>query len=205
MQDFLTTEELIRQLNTQETVAKSTKEIRSRVITKARVKKTFKTFFWIALVIAILNTLYSIIPMVTNHRGVDILGRTSMLAVPNDQELDQELQGSVIRVEKFDFDKIKVGDKIVIYGKFGTELYWVEEVTEINPSAREIHTTFGYFIQNTYAEEEVVATYLREVTPLGEIYYVGSTPRGFTSLLAIQGIILTLIYYYYIRKPKENK
>lgn len=205
MQDFLTTEELIRQLNTQETVAKSTQEIRSRVITKARVKKTFKTFFWIALVFAILHTLYSIIPMVTNHRGVDILGKTSMLAIPNDQELDQELQGSIIRVEKFDFDQIKVGDKIVVYGKFSSELYWVEEVTEKNDQTREVKTTFGYFIQNTYREAEIVATYLREVTTLGQIYYVGSTPRGFASLLAIQGIILTLIYYYYIRKPKEKK
>ena len=205
MQEFMTTEELIRKVNTQETVAKSTKEIRSRVLTKTRVKKTFKTFFWIALGLAILHTIYSIIPMVTNHRGVNLLGKTSILAIPNDQELDQDLLAKVIRVEKFNFDDIQIGDRIIVYGKFSSELYWVEEVTQIHEMTREIDTTFGYFIQNTYREDEVVATYLREVSQLGQIYYVGSTPRGLISLLAIQGIILTLIYYYYVRKPQEKK
>lgn len=205
MQDFLTTEELIHRLKLQDTVVTAVDEVKKSLGRKEKIKKTFKTFFWVAVVVAILHTIYSIIPMVVDHRAIDLYGGNRILAIPNTQELDQELLAEVIYAKKFDFDDIEVGDRIVVYGKFGTDFYWVEQVVSINESRRELETTFGYYIENTYSEAEVVATYVRKASMFGTIYYVGSTPRGFVSLLAIQGIILSLIYYYYIRKPQEKK
>jgi hypothetical protein len=205
MQDFLTTEELIHRLKLQDTVVTAVDEVKKSLSRKEKVKKTFKTFFWVAVVLAILHTIYSIIPMVVEHRAIDLYGGNRILAIPNTQELDEELLGEVIYAKKFKFDDIEIGDRIVIYGKFGSDRYWVEQVVSIDESRREIDTTFGYYIQNTYNEAEVIATYVRKASLLGTVYYVASTPRGFVSLLAIQGIILTLIYYYYIRKQEDKK
>ncbi len=204
MKDFLTTEELLRFLENQKHTDPSVVQVQQKRITKEKIKKVTKTTYWIVLGLLILHTIYVLIPMVVPNRAVDLLGRTMMLAIPNDQELDQELQAEVIHARKFNFEDIKLGDRIIIYGKFGTDLYWVEEVVGIDAINRTIDTTFGNFIQNTFEDDEVIATFDRHSNPIISIYYVATTHRGFVSLLIIEGIILSLVYYYTIRDPQKK-
>jgi hypothetical protein len=128
-----------------------------------------------------------------------------MLVIPNDQELDQELNSDVVHIKKFSFDDIEVGDRIIIYGKFGTDLYWMEEIVAKDDINRTIDTTFGYFIRNTYEEDHVVATFDHHANLFSTILYVATTPRGFASMLFIEALALSVIYYYFVRNPKEKK
>jgi hypothetical protein len=204
LKDLLTTEELIRYLENQKHTDPSVGMVQKKRITKEKVRKVTKTTYWVVLGLLILHTIYVLIPMVFPHRAVDFLGRATMLAIPNDQVLGEELQASIIHVKKFRFDDVKLGDRIIIYGKFGTDLYWVEEVVGVDAINRTINTTFGYFIQNTYEDDQVIAVFDHHSNTLTAVYYVASTPRGFVSLLIVEAIILSLVYYYTIRDPQKK-
>jgi len=201
----MTTEELVKALHLQ--ASKPIQEETHKRVKKdrTRIKKVGRIAYFVVLGIMALWTLYAIIPMVVKDRAVNLLGRSTMLVIPNDQELDQELNSDVIHIKKFSFDDIEVGDRIIIYGKFGTDLYWMEEIVAKDELNRSIDTTFGYFIRNTYEEDHVVATFDHHANLLITILYVATTPRGFASMLFIETLALSVIFYYFVRNPKEKK
>lgn len=205
MNDFLTTEQLVLKLREQKDKPQSEFQAEKKKLRKEKTKKVGRIFYWIILGLLSLYTLFSMIPMVFEDRAVNLLGRTTMLAVPNDQELDDELNSDVIHVKKFSFDDVNIGDRVVIFGKFGTDLYWVEEVVSIDEFNQTMDTTFGYFVRNTYTKDEIKATFIHHANTLSTIFYVSTTPRGFASLLFLEVIILGAVYYYFVRKPKEKK
>jgi hypothetical protein len=201
----MTTEELVKALRLQ--ASKPIQEETHKRVKKdrTRIKKVGRIAYFVVLGIMVLWTLYAIIPMVVKDRAVNLLGRSTMLVIPNDQELDQELNSDVVHIKKFSFDDIEVGDRIIIYGKFGTDLYWMEEIVAKDDINRTIDTTFGYFIRNTYEEDHVVATFDHHANLFSTILYVATTPRGFASMLFIEALALSVIYYYFVRNPKEKK
>jgi len=207
LNDFLTTEELIQRLRTQ-----STHEIQNKKSVqhhkhqqKTEASKTVKMIYWCLVGLFSLITLLALIPMVLPNRAINLIGRTMILAIPNDQELDAELKADVIIIKKFSFDDIVIGDRIIIYGKFSTDLYWVEEVVSIDLTNRTLDTTFGYFVRNTYSEADVIATFHDHTTTFESLVYVSTTPRGFISLVLIEVLIFGSIYYYFIRNEQEKK
>ena len=205
MNEFLTTEQLVLKLQLQQNKPIAEINNEKKVVSHNKRSKISKIIYWIIVGLMAIYMVFSIIPIVFKDRAVNILGLTTMLAVPNDQELDEELTSDVIHVKKFKFEDIKIGDRIVIYGKFSTELYWVEEVVSIDETNETLDTTFGYFIRNTYSKDEIRATFSHHVNTLSTILYVSTTPRGFASLFFIEALILSVVYYYFVRKPKEKK
>ena len=200
MNDFYTTDELIQVLIHQQDEPVSTPKVRH-----PKLKNTGKIIYWVMVALLSLHLLYTLIPMVFPNRAVNLLGQTTMLAIPNDQVLSNELSAQVIKVKKFDFDDVIVGDRIVIYGKYGTDLYWVEEIVSIDQDNQTLDTTFGYFIRNTYAKADVRATFVEHATLVTTALYVTTTPRGFISLFMMEILVMGLIYYYIIRKRTETK
>ena len=78
--------------------------------------------FFIALALAIFHIFYVSIPLLSENRGVNAYGVTTLLAVPMDQDLTDTVNAHVVMVEKLDLDKLKVGDK-VLFGKWnGVEI-----------------------------------------------------------------------------------
>jgi hypothetical protein len=201
----MTTEELVKALHLQ--ASKPIQEETHKRVKKDRtqIKKVGRIVYFVVLGIMVLLTLYAMIPMVVKDRAVNLLGRSTMLVIPNDQELDQELNSDVVHIKKFSFDDIDVGDRIIIYGKFGTDLYWMEEIVAKDEINRTIDTTFGYFIRNTYEEDHVIAIFDHHANLFSTILYVATTPRGFASMLFIETLALSVIYYYFVRNPKEKK
>ncbi len=205
MNEFLTTEQLVLKLQLQQNKPIAEINNEKKVVSHNKRSKISKIIYWIIVGLMAIYMVFSIIPIVFKDRAVNILGLTTMLAVPNDQELDEELTSDVIYVRKFKFEDVNIGDRIVIFGKFGTDLYWVEEVVAIDEVNRTLDTTFGYFVKNTYQEDEIRATFSHHANNLSTVFYVSTTPRGFLSLFFIEVLIMGIIYYYFIRKPKEKK
>lgn len=205
MNEYLTTEELVKALHLQASRPQSKEVVKQKKISNQKIKKVGRIIYFVVLGLLVLYTLYALIPMVVKDRAVNLLGRSTMLVIPNDQELDQELNSDVIHIKKFSFNDIKIGDRIIIYGKFGTDLYWMEEIVDIDTVNRTLDTTFGYFIRNTYSEQEIIASFDHHANLFSTIIYVATTPRGFVSMLFMEALILSVIYYYFVREQKEKK
>jgi hypothetical protein len=205
LNEYLTTEELVKALRLQASRPQYKEVVKQNKVNNKKIKKVGRIIYWVVLGLLVLYTLYALIPMIVKDRAVNLLGKSTMLVIPNDQELDQELNSDVIHIKKFSFDDIQEGDRIIIYGKFGTDLYWMEEVVDIDTVNRTLDTTFGYFIRNTYQEDEIIAAFDHHANLLSTIVYVATTPRGFASMLFIEALILSVIYYYFVREPKEKK
>jgi hypothetical protein len=197
--NYLSTEELLAQLASQ----KVTSDLHiQKKVRKFNIKINKKTIFWIFVGLAILHTMFIAFPLILPNRGIGLLGTANVLAVPNNQELDEELSTRIVIVKRFKLDDLKVGDNILIYGRFGTDIYWVEEVVEIRESLNELQTTFDGFISNTTSIDNIDFVYIKDASFLGTIYYVSSNLRGFLVMASVQGLILSIIYVFYI---KENK
>ncbi|MDI6452905.1 hypothetical protein [Peloplasma aerotolerans] len=199
MANYLSTEELLAQLASQ----KVTSDLHiQKKVRKFNIKINKKTIFWIFVGLAILHTMFIAFPLILPNRGIGLLGTANVLAVPNNQELDEELSTRIVIVKRLKLDDLKVGDNILIYGRFGTDIYWVEEVVEIRESLNELQTTFDGFISNTTSIDDIDFVYIKDASFLGTIYYVSSNLRGFLVMASVQGLILSIIYVFYI---KENK
>lgn len=200
MADYLSTEELLAQLARQKVAS----EIYIKKDTKKlKIKINKKQIFWSFVALAILHTLFISFPLILPNRGSGLLGNTNVLAVPNNQELDEELDTKIVIVKQFKLDELTVGDDILVYGRYSTEIYWIEEVVEIREASNELETTFDGFISNSIPIDDVDYIYIRDSSFLGTIYYVSSSPRGFIVMVTTQALILSVVYYFYIKEKKK--
>ncbi len=205
MANYLTTEELVKLLD-QQKVTNPTAEVIKSVQKTSRKKFRFnkKIVFFIALALAIAHIFYVSIPLLSENRGVNAYGVTTLLAVPMDQDLGQTVHAHVVLVEKLDSVNLQVGDKVLIYGRFGTDLNWVEEVVSIDITQGTAQTTFDGVVSNTVNISDIKGIYLGKASLLGIITYISSNLRGYIFLLGTYFVIFSMVYIFYIRK-KENK
>ncbi len=205
MANYLTTEELVKLLD-QQKAANPTAQVIENVQKESRKKFRFgkKIVFFIALALAITHIFYVSIPLLSENRGVNAYGVTTLLAVPRDQDLGQTVHAHVVLVERLDSVNLQVGDKVLIYGRFGTDLNWVEEVVSIDTTQGTAQTTFDGIVSNTVNISDIKGIYLGKASLLGIITYISSNLRGYIFLLGTYFVIFSMVYIFYIRK-KENK
>lgn len=212
MNNYLSTDELIKQLEKQnsaqlqihsknKTKQYHFKEKKNKFISK----KTGKIIYFVCLAIAILHMLYISIPLVSPSRAVNIVGNQYVMAVPNNQELGPMLQTKIVRIKPFNSNDLELGDQIVIYGKYGTDVFWVEDVVDIDFDAETLDSTFDGFLRNTYSFAEIGGKVIKESNLFGSIIFVSTRIRGYLSILATYTAIFGMVYYFYIRDPKKHK
>lgn len=206
MANYLSTEELVRQLNQQQANSTETqKEFKPIQETKKRkFSINRKLIFLLALIAAIFHIFYVSIPLLSDNRGVNAFGVTTVLAVPMNQEIGQSVTARVILIEKLDIAQLKVGDMIIIYGEFGTDLNWVGEILELSFENQTAEVTFDGFIKRTIDFDEIEGLYLRNADLLGIISYISSNLRGYIFLLGTYVVGFSLVYYFYIRKKTDK-
>lgn len=209
LNNFLTTEEILKRIQSSmssvqaEKPKKEKKQKTDEVIN--RNQKIKKIIYFSLLALAIIHILFVTIPLISPSGAVNVVGRQYVMAVPNDQELDNELNTRIVQIKPFRIDDVSIGDTIVIYGKFGTEVFWVEEIVEIDYGNQTIDATFDGFLRNTYLFEDIGGTVLRQTNIFGSIIFVASQARGYMALLVTYIIVFSTVYYFYIRKPKHLK
>ncbi len=212
MTDFLTTDELLAQLRRQE-AGSVTPNSQTKKKDKKKFKINKKVLYWVLFAIAILHLIYISIPMILPDRGLGLVRYTNVIAVPIDQEVvvDEtgfEISATVVLIEKFDPDKLEVGDLVVIYGKFGSNVYWVERVASFNLVDQTVTTTLDGYIAsedvNTF--DEIEGFFVRKASLAGTLTYVSSNTRGYLVMLTSHALVLSILYYLYIRdKDKANQ
>ena len=94
---------------------------------------------------------------------------------------------------------------MVIYGKFGSDVFWVERVVSFNNTTRELVTTIdGVFAsEDVTSYDQVRGYYVREAGLSGAINYVSSQFRGYIiTFLTYVGILIVMRYHYQKEKKK---
>jgi hypothetical protein len=210
--NFLTTEELLAQLKRQEAGSVSTNPQTKKKKTK-KFKINKRVLYWILFAIAITHLIYISIPMILPDRGLGVVRYTNVIAVPIDQEVvvDEtgfEISATVVLIEKFNPELLEIGDLVVIYGKFGSNVYWVERVSAFNLEEETVTTTLDGYIAsedvNTF--DEIEGFFVRKASIVGTLTYVSSNTRGYLVMLTSHALVLSILYYLYIRdKDKANQ
>jgi hypothetical protein len=208
--EFLTTEELLAQLKRQEAGSVSTNPQTKK---KKKFKINKRVLYWILFAIAITHLIYISIPMILPNRGLGVVRYTNVIAVPIDQEVvvDEtgfEISATVVLIEKFNPELLEIGDLVVIYGKFGSNVYWVERVSAFNLEEETVTTTLDGYIAsedvNTF--DEIEGFFVRKASIVGTLTYVSSNTRGYLVMLTSHALVLSILYYLYIRdKDKANQ
>ena len=204
MSNFLTTEELLRLLKKQEQafVPKVQKEPKKQKKSNRKIKRVI---FFIFLGIASLHAVFTSLAFFLPETALNMLGSKYVLAVPNDQEIDEELYTDIYLMQPFRISRLTTNDRILIYGKYQTSVYWIEEVIDINLEQRTIDTTFDGFIRNTYAFDDIAGIVNQKANLVGVIFYVSTTPRGYVALIMTYIVVLTITHQLFIKENKKNK
>jgi len=202
--NYLSTEELVKILEQQKT-ANPPVLVTKKIPQESQKKNKIKLIvFFVALALAVLHIFYVSIPLLSENRGVNAFGVTTLLAVPMDQDLGQTVNARVVMVEKLELQNLQVGDKVLIYGRFGTDLNWVEEVVSIDTNQGTAETTFDGVVSNTVTLGDIKGIYIGNASLLGIITYVSSNLRGYIFLLGTYIVIFSMVYIFYIRKRKDK-
>lgn len=124
----------------------------------------------------------------------DILNHSYINAITPDQNVNATMYLDIVRVSEFNPDTAQVGDNIIIYGDFGLNEYFVEEITSINQDTQTVSTTYDN--QTTVANEfnDIVGVYEREANLFGTIYYASKFNTGY--LFLVLGHVLLISMYY---------
>jgi len=197
--EYLSTDELLVFIEKQSEIP----EYNPNQKTKRKFKVQRKHIFWFVVLLAILHIFSQSITIFSENRGINTLGYTTVLAVPMNQELDDELIATVARIRKVDLDTLVIGEKVIIYGKYGSDFYWIEEIIAINLESNEITTTFDGLIANTIQFEDVEGVYIEDANFLQLLSYISSNTRGYVFLILTYALVLSAVYFLYVNKKQQ--
>lgn len=211
MSNYLTTDELVTQLHNQtnQPTTNNKEKKRKKISLKEKFKKinfkiTRKKIFWLALILAIIHIFSVSVPLLSENRGINAYKTTTILAIPMNQEIDDVLDVKIVKIKKIDLDNLEVGEKIILFGEYGTQNYWVKEIVSIDSVNRTVQTTFDGVISHEASYDDLEGIYIEDANILGIISYVSSNLRGYIFLLGTYFVIFSMVYVFYIRK-KEDK
>jgi len=213
--NYLSTDELLEKLEQQEAGViqkpqkpqKPEKSQEFEVIKqkrKVKFKLNRKFFFFLAIIAALFHIFYVSIPLLSDNRGINAFGVTTILAVPSDQELGQFVNAKVVLIEQNDANLYEVGDNVVVYGEYGTDLNWVVEIVSIDENNHEAEITFDGVISHTVNLDDIEGKYVKIAGLMGIISYISSNLKGYIFLLGTYIVGFSMVYYFYIRKKKDK-
>lgn len=211
MTDFLTTEELLAQLKRQDSNSVN-QTTNLKVKKKINFRFNKKILYWVLFAITITHLLYISVPIILPDRGLSVVRYTNVIAVPIDQEVvvDEtgfEISATVVLIEKFNPDELEIGDLVVIYGKFGSNVYWVERVASFDLDNETVTTTLDGYVasEDVTSFDEIEGFFVRRANLVGTLTYVSSSARGYLVMLFFHALVLAVLYYLYNRDKDKTR
>ncbi|GEM_PF-1152496 len=124
----------------------------------------------------------------------DILDYSYINAITPDQNVNATMYLDIVRVTEFNPENAQIGDNIIIYGDFGLNEYFVEEITSINQDDQTVTTTYDDQTSVTNEFNDVIGFYEREANLFGTIFYASKFNTGYL-FLVIGHVLLVSMYY----------
>lgn len=162
-----------------------------------------KVGFVLLLLLILINVLYMTFHLIDDTYNFPILQHSYISAVAPDQDVNNTLSTSIVRISAFDEQQISIGDKVVIYGDFGTDEYWVEEIVDVLPDTRQVELRYVNNITITTRFDNIIGVYENDANIIGQIYYSAKFTYGY--VLWVIAHLFVIGGYYYILLTKKEK
>jgi len=171
-------------------------------LSRRQKKKYVRIGFFIFGFLLLINVLVMMIYLIDSNYKFRIFNHAYVDAVLPDQDIQGTMKLGIVRVKELNFDKLEVGDQVIVYNDFDLEVYWVETITSIDSTNLEIQSTYDDIISTTFSEDEILGEYIKDANFFGTVYYSASFLKGFIFLTIIHGII-GYSYYFLFMSKKE--
>ena len=202
MSDLLSTDELLLYTNEHKGSSDSNSINEQK---ENRVKFNKKYLFGSIVFIAVLHLIFMALPMISSNLAKNIFGYQYIIAITNDQALNDNLTGTVVKISDFNPNDIEIGKSVFIYGLYDRDIYWEVDVLENDSNQEQIEGTFDNIIRNTYTYDQIEGIYVNEANFIGIFYYTASTTRGFLTMMLFHGLMIYTVYYLMLNKKVKIK
>lgn len=171
-------------------------------------KYSLRTYIWIGFflfgIILVINVIIMTFYRIDSNYEYKIHNNAYIDALLPGQTIDQTLSLRIVQMDKLDLNKLQIGDSIVIRNDFTLDVYWIEEVVNIDLELGLIEATYDSISIRTFSEDEIVGQYVQEAGFFGSIYYAASFTEGYV-FLTLSHILLLVGYWYVLLSRKEAK
>jgi hypothetical protein len=162
--------------------------------------------FILLLLLSVGNILFMTFHFIDDTYNYPILQHSYISAVGPNQDVNDTLSTSIVKITAFDEQQVQVGDQVVIYGDFGTTEYWVEEVVDVLPETRQVELRYVNNITITTRFDNILGVYQNDANIIGQIYYSAKFVYGYVLWIIVHLFLLGGYYYILlIKKEKVNE
>jgi uncharacterized membrane protein YobD (UPF0266 family) len=220
LSDYLSTDELVELINKVSVHDHNYKnEVQSKRKTKTpltieeltkRIKRNTKIFIGL-IILFIIHIGYLTLPLILPNQGLELFGMANVVAVPYNQdvvidETGYEVYAAVVVIEKFNVEKLNIDDLVVIYGKFGSNVYWVERVIDFDLELKTITTSSDGFFESTDVTsfEDVEGYFVRLAGRSGALAYVSANLNGYLLIIIAYIVASYTIYTLFLERYKKK-
>lgn len=165
--------------------------------------KLGKIFYWIIVGFSILHLIYLALPLfLTTNQMIQLVG-SQPVAVVKFGQTPPELLVEVVKVKKYDFDDLNIGDVVVVFAET-SGVYIEKEVISIDQGAQTFTASYLGQTLETYDKEDLAGTYVKDANVLQLFTYAVSTPRGYLGTMTVYIVILGIAYYMIFHQIKTQ-
>ncbi|MGE4321243.1 MAG: hypothetical protein AB7E61_07325 [Acholeplasmataceae bacterium] len=198
MNDFLSTNEILQMIeHSREPINQMNPD------NQKQQTKLGKIFYWIIVGFSILHLIYLALPLfLTTNQMIQLVG-SQPVAVVKFGQTPPELLVEVVKVKKYDFDDLNIGDVVVVFAET-SGVYIEKEVISIDQGAQTFTASYLGQTLETYDKEDLAGTYVKDANVLQLFTYAVSTPRGYLGTMTVYIVILGIAYYMIFHQIKTQ-
>ncbi len=194
MEDLLSTNELIDMVEK----SRNTVDLASNNATQM---KHPKIIYWIMVGIVSLLIIYIALPTFIDKASLVQAFGVQPAAAAKYGQTPPKLDLTVIVVEKYDYENVKIGDLVVVYSE-ENGVYLEKKVTHIDLINHSFQASYIGDTADTYQQDELVGVNVRDAGFLQMVLYAMSSSGGFIGTVCFNIIIFSVSYSLLFKKPK---
>lgn len=202
MNDFLTTQELIKRIEHSRDSHQVMSEI--ELEKNAKMRKIFKIIYWGFVAFFILHLIYMAIPLFLDTEALVSLKGSQIEVIAKTGQTPPTLELTVVEIDEFHFEDLEVGDLVVVFND--VDAYYMEKaVLSIDEVNETFIASYAGITSDTYDEDTLVGIYSQDANFFQLIQYGMNSLRGFIGTALVYILVSTIVYYLAFKKPEFNE
>ena len=161
------------------------------------------TGFFVFGFILVLNIVIMTLFLIDSKFEYKILDEVYVDAVQPGQELNDKLTLGIVKIKEVNFQNLEIGDKIVVWGDFSLDVYWIETVVSVDDVSLDVDATYDNLLSTNFIDSDIIGIYIEDANFLGSVYYSASFFQGYI-FLSISHLLILFGYYYIFLSRKDH-
>lgn len=198
MNDFLSTNEILQMIeHSREPINQENPDKQKQQ------SKLGKTFYWIIVGLSALHLIYLALPLfLSTNDLIEIIG-SQPVAVAKFGQTPPELSINIVKVKKYSFDDLKLGDIVVVYAET-SDVFIEKEVVSIDSVNHTFEASYSGQTLEIYQSDDLLGSYVKDANVFQLFTYAVSTPRGYFGTMTVYIVILGIAYYMIFHQTKTH-